>query len=651
MSKLACAFVFAPLAIVGLWLAAGHHPAAHAAQEKPAADVFGLTRIHDFHFTLSAAEWEKMQKITGGMPMFGKKPPEKPPEKDDLERHKSVGGFGFEFPWAKAELAEDGKTFKDIGIRYKGNGSYVMTGNQLRRNFKLEFDHYDDNGRYHSLKTVSLNAGAMDPGRAREALAYALFRAAGVPAPRTAFAQVSLSVPGKHDKEFVGLYTVVEQVDKTFLKSRFKTAKGLLMKPERMRGTDYLGENWDTYKNRYNPKHEATKAQAQRVIAFAKLVNLADEAAFNKEIGDYLDIDLFLRYMAVNTFVANMDSFFGLGHNYLLYLHPDTNKLIFIPWDLDLAFGGFPFMGTPDQQADLSVMHPHMGQLKLIDRLLAIPEVSAKYQKVVKELTATCLAKEGLLKDIDAVEKATKEILAREKKATEDRKENKPGFGFPGANPFAKPTDLRGFVDKRLISIDEQLAGKRKGFVPTMGFGPGPGGPGPGGPGGGFGPGNVLAKPLMQALDADKDGKLTQDELLAGIKQFFKETDKDKTGFLDGKQLAEGINKLLPPPPGFGPKGPDGKPPEGKQPPPGFGAGNFFAPAIMKRADAKDGKLTVDQALAAAKTLFAETDKEKKGSIDEKQLAAAINRVLVPQGPPAFNPGDPKKDSKGEKQP
>src|SRR5205085_2703235 len=245
--------------------------------------------------------------------------------------------------------------------------------------------------------------------------------------------------------------------------------------------------------------------QAQRVIAFAKLVNLSADDAFNKEIGDYLDLDLFLRFMAVNTFLANMDSFFGLGHNYLLYLHPDTNKLIFIPWDLDLAFGGFPFMGTPDQQTDLSLLHPHSGQLKLVDRLLAIPDVRARYQKTVKELTATTFAKEVLLRDIDAVEKATKELLVREKKAADDRKEG-------------------------------------------------------------------------------KDGKLSQDELLAGIKQFFKDTDKDKKGFLDDKQLAEAINRLMPPPPAFGPKPPDGKQPAG--PPPGFGPGNFFAPAILKRADA-----------------------------------------------------------------
>ena len=102
--------------------------------------------------------------------------------------------------------------------------------------------------RFHGLKSINLTAGAMDPSKMREALSFAVFRAAGVPAPRTAFAEATLTVPGKYDKEYLGLYTFIEQVDKTFLKDRFKNNKGLLMKPERLRGIEYLGDDWERYK-------------------------------------------------------------------------------------------------------------------------------------------------------------------------------------------------------------------------------------------------------------------------------------------------------------------------------------------------------------------------------------------------------------------
>jgi enterochelin esterase-like enzyme len=71
------------------------------------------------------------------------------------------------------------------------------------------------------------------------------------------------------------------------------------------------------------------------------------------------------------------------------------------------------------------------------------------------------------------------------------------------------------------------------------------------------GPGAILAAALMKRADADKDGKLTQDELVAAVKEIFKEIDKDGKGSVDEKQLAEAIGRSLPTPaPGGPPFGP-----------------------------------------------------------------------------------------------
>jgi enterochelin esterase-like enzyme len=67
------------------------------------------------------------------------------------------------------------------------------------------------------------------------------------------------------------------------------------------------------------------------------------------------------------------------------------------------------------------------------------------------------------------------------------------------------------------------------------------------------------------------------------------------------------------------------------------GPGKALATAIMKRADTdQDGKLTLDEFLAAAKQVFKEADKDHKGTVDEQQLAEAINRLM-----PAQRPGFP----------
>jgi spore coat protein H len=426
-------------------------------QEKKDA-VFGLTKLHEFHLELGAKEWETMQKVVGGMTLFGPKKIVPKPGEEQIERHKSTG-FGMQFPWARADLHAEGKTYKNVGLRYKGNGSYAWTDKVLKRNFKIELDHYDEDLRFHGLKTITLNAGAVDRTRMREVLAYAVFRASGVPAPRTALARVTLTVAGKYDKEYVGLYTFVEHVDKSFLKDHFKNAKGLLFKPENMRGIEYLGDDWARYNSRFHPKREPTAEESKRVIEFARLIHKADDAAFQKQIGDYLDIDVFLRFVAVNTLMPNTDSFLTTGHNYYIYLNPRTNKLVFMPWDLDISFAGFPAMGSVDQQVNTNVLKP--SKLKLVDRLLTMPAVKAQYEKIVRELADGPFAQKKLLAEIDALEKVTKEPLAQEEKAIEARKEKVEGFGAVVAGWLA-PAEMRTYVVRRTDAVGAQLHPKTK---------------------------------------------------------------------------------------------------------------------------------------------------------------------------------------------
>ena len=188
---------------------------------------------------------------------------------------------------------------------------------------------------------------------------------------------------------------------------------------------------------------------------------------------------------------------------------------------------------------------------------------------------------------------------------------------------------------------------------------------GPGGPGGrrGFGP--PLGKPVLEALDTDKDGKLTKEELTAGVKAFYKEHAREASASgLSEEQLGEALNRIMPRPPGGpgggpggppgdgppggpppaepGQDGPPGGPPRGGPPggqdgpPPGgfrmFGPGRFLAQAILQRADAnKDGKVSRQELLTAAEKLFAEADKDKDGKLDEKELDAGL-ALLQPTG-------------------
>ena len=74
----------------------------------------------------------------------------------------------------------------------------------------------------------------------------------------------------------------------------------------------------------------------------------------------------------------------------------------------------------------------------------------------------------------------------------------------------------------------------------------------------------MFAAPLFNALDADKDGSLTREEMVSVFGKWSSDWDKDKSGAIDETKLRAGLDGVLPPPNfggGFargGPGGPGG---------------------------------------------------------------------------------------------
>lgn len=609
---------------------------AQVKQPEKRADVFGPDKLWTIHLKLGAKEYADMNPKGGGFGFglpFGKKEEPKKEEKkgEPADTHKNKA-FGIEFPWVKGDLEFEGKLVREVGIRYKGNSTYQLSNQGLKRPFKIDINHFREEQRLHGMGGFALGNGAADGTRIKEALAFHVFRAAKVPASRTAFVKLHLSVPEKHDNTYVGVYTLIEPIDKPFLKEHFGNDKGMLLKPEKIQGLQYLGEKWEAYQVKYNPKRETSEAQQRRLIEFTKLVNLADDDKFRKEIGKYLDVDGFLRFAAANSLITNLDSFFGLGHNYYLYLHPKTNKFHFIPWDLDLSFGGMSFGGP--EQIDWNIAKPYMGKNRLTERVLAMKEHDEAYRRHLKTLAEGAFSPKAMRTQIDIVQAAIKDAVAKEPAM-------KGGGPFAMAFPGTKKMDLAEYIAKRGDSVLAQLEGKKQGKDIAgfgMFFGP------PGGKGfGGFGPGNGLAKPIFEVADTNKDGKMSLEEFKVAASKLFKEAGGDDKKPVAEAELIDTINRLMPVPKGFG----DFKFPA---PPKGFGPGRPFAQAIMKQGGAgADKKLTREQFLTGAEKWFQKYDKDKSGSLDEKELIEGINQSMPPPEfgvPPGFGPGPalPKTD-------
>src|SRR6266581_2016100 len=268
-----------------------------------ASPVFDPTKIHEVHIEVTAQAWKMMPPRVYNVlsRFFDDAPTTRPTTQKYVEGQRLAPNLSsLEYAFVKAQITFDGEVLHDVGLRMKGNSSYSSAEKTLHVPFKLDFNRFVPGQHFHGLNTLNLHNNAFDHSQMREHLAYQIFREAGLPASRTAYAKVFLTIPGKYDHKEIGLYSIVEEVDKEFIKSRFPSTKGLLMKPETISfGLRDLGDDWKDY-GPYQPRWEATPKQARRVIEFVQLFEKADEATFKSRIESYLNVDQFLRHLAVH---------------------------------------------------------------------------------------------------------------------------------------------------------------------------------------------------------------------------------------------------------------------------------------------------------------------------------------------------------------
>ncbi len=467
---------------------------AAAAQQ---ASFFGLTNLWTIHITVTPKAWSTLNS-RGGPPqrsgngngnggvfegivrgVFGGDGGSRP------------GGVAGDYPWATCTFEGPGATLTNVALRFKGASSMVRSPNPFKRPFKIDFNRGATNRRFMGIEELYLNNNVNDATQMREALAYDLFRKAGLPAPRTAFARVYLTIPGKLQKQHLGLYTLVEVVEGDFLKRTLGTKKGLLLKPEMMRGVPYMGEEWDNYVERYAPKGDVDPKDAKRFIDFVRFLRQAPGEQFAEGLREFLEPEAFARFVALNAILANVDSFIGNGHNYYLHVHPTTRKANFIPWDLNESFGMHPVSGPSRDQMITSVLRPNADPNQLVERFISDPTLGPLYRSQVSLILTNLFVPARLNAEIDRIAAVTQPIVfAETRRAKEDFERTVLGTRRPDQGDTSQPRhdqefarepyEPRGFPDAvevdniplkkwiegRARNVQDQLDGKVRGTKP-----------------------------------------------------------------------------------------------------------------------------------------------------------------------------------------
>ncbi|MFK7765664.1 MAG: CotH kinase family protein [Mariniblastus sp.] len=372
------------------------------------------------------------------------------------------GGDGNEYTYVKSQVTIDGQPFEDCGLRFKGNSSYMFSARGFKRPMKIDTNRYVKGQKLHGRTKLNFSNAFLDSSYMKEKLAYDLYRAAGIPTPSVGWANVTLSIDGK--KKTLGIYVLVEQVDKRFLKENYgkKSEDALLMKPEM--DWRYLGDKTESYSQYEIKSGEENVDQIKRFAELLKIIEKGSDEEFATEIKQRMDLEQFAAYLAVTSMLSNVDSYIGMPHNYYLVMDKTDNKLKMMPWDVNEAFGTFTLGGSPDAMINWNIYRPWVGQRRILERLFEMKEFKDLYKDTYTRLFKEHFTKETMFAKIETLEKALAPHLAKMPKGSDGLKMGVDGDASGTNRAVERRTyAIKPFVKKRIDAIESQLSGKSKG--------------------------------------------------------------------------------------------------------------------------------------------------------------------------------------------
>ncbi len=247
-----------------------------------------------------------------------------------------------------AQIQIDGLTLDTIGFREKGIKSNYST-ETTKKPFKIDINEFVKGQKYDGLKKINLQNGYSDPSIMRDKLSYDILRRAGLKAPRSAYAKLYFN------DTYWGLYLMVEQIDKVFVKQNFSSKAGNLYKCINNTSLSWLGNNADDYAIYLHKKNNKTENDWTDLIHFIDVINNTPIAEIEDSVDTYFNIGDFIKSMAIDVALCNWDSYFDNGRNFYIYRNPDDNKFHWIHWDYNTAFSSVKLSVFPQHNNPLFI--------------------------------------------------------------------------------------------------------------------------------------------------------------------------------------------------------------------------------------------------------------------------------------------------------
>lgn len=407
----------------------------------------------------------------------------------------------------------DGEAQGTVGIRAKGNTSLSSMAqyDNDRYSFKIEFDHYQKKKTYRGLDKLSLNNIIQDATYMKDYWSYTFMNQMGLASPLCSYTEIYvngeywglyLAVEGveeaflerNYGEDYGELYkpdslsfgggrgngqafdmqdfekklqgddteeqaaadenaandnaapTMPQDIQRATRINRgdFKQGGGMGGMGSSDVKLQYIDDDPDSYANIFdNAKTKVKKKDQARLIAALKKLSEGDTSA--------VDTDAVAMYMAVHNFLCNGDSYTGsMVHNY--YLYEKDGAMSMIPWDYNLAFGGFTggsdATGTVNTAIDTLVSGGDDSDRPMAGWITASDESLALYHEKYQQFIDTVFTSGWFESEFDRVSAMIAPYVEKETRA------------FYSYEEFQTAADtLKTFCLKRAQSVQGQLDG------------------------------------------------------------------------------------------------------------------------------------------------------------------------------------------------
>ncbi len=248
-----------------------------------------------------------------------------------------------------ARLIHDGKTYSNVGVRFKGQTSYQrVTG--MKKSFNITMDYQDSTQNLKGYETINLNNSFEDNSFMREVFYENITRPFS-PSLKANYAHLFIN------GQDWGLYPCVQALDGDYTEEWFLSNEGTRWRAERTTpggggpggggfgaGTstlNYLGDDPTLYTPHYTLKKSTITDHWSKLAFMTKVLNNVSLDQLEDTLNKVLDVDRALWFLAKEIMFGDDDSYINKGGmDYYVIYQKDVDRFVPLEYDANSVMSG-----------------------------------------------------------------------------------------------------------------------------------------------------------------------------------------------------------------------------------------------------------------------------------------------------------------------